>query len=332
MSASITANFAPRRSRVALGRVAGMASAVKTRTTFSRGLIRALAAEPITAADALDLLTQGGSASRLSAPSSFPTWHMARAGRDDPAVGLARRGVAAAPLPPPLLAARRGPCAPVSARRRRSGDARSLWPRKTNKVSTRSIDAEVPKPAPAPEAVPTPPHPPPPGKARLVDVRDWKSWDREHLTRPARVCLNAPFSASHASDDALVDALVSACKRGGAVPSDGTVAIVCDADGASGAQEAAAAALIGRGWREETVRTLAGGWEADNGGWKRELTASGRRRPPAGRWVPTGNEALKSGLNCGDAAASYEEGGNAATARYNRKAMEGERGRSGTGA
>ena len=29
--------------------------------------------------------------------------------------------------------------------------------------------------------------------------------------------------------------------------------------------------------------------------------------PPPGRWVPTGTEALKSGLNVGDVAESYEE-------------------------
>lgn len=36
---------------------------------------------------------------------------------------------------------------------------------------------------------------------------------------------------------------------------------------------------------------------------------SGKRRPPAGRWVSTGKEALKSGLNIPGVAESYDEGG-----------------------
>ena len=40
----------------------------------------------------------------------------------------------------------------------------------------------------------------------------------------------------------------------------------------------------------------------------RHYTPSGRDRPPpGGRWVPSGTEALKSGLNVGDVAESYEE-------------------------
>ena len=48
---------------------------------------------------------------------------------------------------------------------------------------------------------------------------------------------------------------------------------------------------------------LAGGWAA----FRREWTATLRPAPPPGRWVPTGQEALKSGLMSGDAALSYEE-------------------------
>ena len=43
---------------------------------------------------------------------------------------------------------------------------------------------------------------------------------------------------------------------------------------------------------------------------------SGKRRPPAGRWVSTGTEALKSGLNIPGVAESYDEGGNLVKARY----------------
>ena len=47
-----------------------------------------------------------------------------------------------------------------------------------------------------------------------------------------------------------------------------------------------------------------GGWAA----WSRIFSTSGRRKPPPGKWVPTGQEALKSGLMSG-AAETYEEGG-----------------------
>lgn len=43
---------------------------------------------------------------------------------------------------------------------------------------------------------------------------------------------------------------------------------------------------------------------------------SGKRKPPAGRWISTGKEALKSGLNIPGVAESYDEGGNLVQARY----------------
>lgn len=43
---------------------------------------------------------------------------------------------------------------------------------------------------------------------------------------------------------------------------------------------------------------------------------SGKRRPPAGRWVSTGKEALKSGLNIPGVAESYTEGGDLRSARW----------------
>lgn len=45
-------------------------------------------------------------------------------------------------------------------------------------------------------------------------------------------------------------------------------------------------------------------------------STSGRRKPPPGRWVSSGREALKSGLNIPGVAESYDEGGNLASARY----------------
>lgn len=53
-------------------------------------------------------------------------------------------------------------------------------------------------------------------------------------------------------------------------------------------------------------------------------TPSGKRRPPPGRWVSTGKEALKSGLNIPGVADSYDEGGNLATARFAEGLKDGE--------
>lgn len=51
---------------------------------------------------------------------------------------------------------------------------------------------------------------------------------------------------------------------------------------------------------------------------------SGKRRPPAGRWVSTGKEALKSGLNIPGVAESYDEGGNLTQARWAKGLAPGE--------
>jgi hypothetical protein len=51
---------------------------------------------------------------------------------------------------------------------------------------------------------------------------------------------------------------------------------------------------------------------------------SGKRRPPPGRWVSTGKEALKSGLNIPGVAESYDEGGNLTSARFARGLKDGE--------
>jgi hypothetical protein len=51
---------------------------------------------------------------------------------------------------------------------------------------------------------------------------------------------------------------------------------------------------------------------------------SGKRRPPPGRWVSTGKEALKSGLNIPGVAESYDEGGNLTSARWAKGLREGE--------
>eukprot|EP00959_Pyramimonas_sp_CCMP1952_P083491 1745397-Pyramimonas_sp.AAC.1 len=72
-------------------------------------------------------------------------------------------------------------------------------------------------------------------------------------------------------------------------------------DGGAASQEAMSQ-LLAAGYANALM--VEGGWAA----WSRIFSTSGRRKPPAGKWVPTGQEALKSGLMSG-AAETYEEGG-----------------------
>lgn len=61
-------------------------------------------------------------------------------------------------------------------------------------------------------------------------------------------------------------------------------------------------ALLASGYQNVVV--MKGGYES----WLKIYSTSGRARPPPGRWVSTGTEALKSGLNVGGTALTYEEG------------------------
>ena len=110
------------------------------------------------------------------------------------------------------------------------------------------------------------------------------------------------------------------------------------ADGEQGSAEAATL-LESAGF--SGALQLEGGYDAYTQVW----SPSGKRRPPAGRWVstgalrlgalgcerppvvqppapalacatPAGKEALKSGLNIPGVAEAYDEGGNLQTARY----------------
>ena len=70
-----------------------------------------------------------------------------------------------------------------------------------------------------------------------------------------------------------------------------------------GPEQAGAAEALTTHAGYTNVIALAGGWAE----WRKHYTATSRPAPPPGRWIPTGQEALKSGLMSGDAAASYEE-------------------------
>jgi len=124
---------------------------------------------------------------------------------------------------------------------------------------------------------------------KFLDLRDERSYDNEHLTKPAQCSQNVPLPED-------VAALAQACES--ARLSKAVPWLVADQDGSRSTE--AAAALIDAGWEAVAV---VGGYS----GWREVWTTSGRRVPPKGRWVATGKEALKSGLNVGGAALSYEE-------------------------
>lgn len=124
---------------------------------------------------------------------------------------------------------------------------------------------------------------------KFLDLRSEQEYEDERLTRPARCSMNVPFPENPAT-------LPHAAAAAGV--SKGTAWMVADADGSR--VEEATAALSQAGFE---VLAVKGGYQ----GWRACWTTSGRKVPPKGRWVASGREALKSGLNVGDAAASYEE-------------------------
>jgi len=130
----------------------------------------------------------------------------------------------------------------------------------------------------------------------FLDLRSAKEYDQEHLTKPPRRSVNVPCAG--VSGAAEADEFAERVRKAKVAASQ-PVLVVCG-DGSAGA--GAAAALEERGWQQAVA--VEGGYQA----WRELYTTSGRNVPPKGRWVPTGTESLKSALNVGDAAMSYEEG------------------------
>ncbi|QDZ25916.1 hypothetical protein HOP50_19g84650 [Chloropicon primus] len=124
---------------------------------------------------------------------------------------------------------------------------------------------------------------------KFLDVREERAYEEEHLTKPAQCSKNLPLP----EDVELLPQAAEAERL-----SKGTAWLVADEDGTRAVE--AARALKDAGWETAAV---VGGYR----GWREVWTTSGRRVPPKGRWVATGKEALKSGLNVGGAALSYEE-------------------------
>jgi len=126
----------------------------------------------------------------------------------------------------------------------------------------------------------------------ILDVRPAKAFDQERLVKPPKSCFNAPASLAP-------DAFAAAVAKGlGRALTRGVLVM-----GTAGEEDAAAPlqALLQLGF--VNAQGVSGGWTE----WRKHYTTTCRPTPPVGRWVPTGQEALKSGLMSGDAAFSYEE-------------------------
>eukprot|EP00193_Tetraselmis_chui_P013753 CAMPEP_0177771742 /NCGR_PEP_ID=MMETSP0491_2-20121128/11794_1 /TAXON_ID=63592 /ORGANISM="Tetraselmis chuii, Strain PLY429" /LENGTH=233 /DNA_ID=CAMNT_0019289391 /DNA_START=48 /DNA_END=746 /DNA_ORIENTATION=- len=143
---------------------------------------------------------------------------------------------------------------------------------------------------------------------KFLDLRTEREFDNERLTKPARCSVNVPIVTVDVDGTASANPEF-ATLLAAAVPSKTTKLLVASQSGEPWSSYAMQV-LTTLGYAEAVE--VVGGYMA----WTEVFSTSGRRRPPAGRWVSTGTEALKSGLNVGDAAASYTEGGDLQHARW----------------
>ena len=125
----------------------------------------------------------------------------------------------------------------------------------------------------------------------FVDMRSAKAYDYEHVTKPAKMTVNVPYE--HGSMDEFVGEL----KMKFSSPS--AKLLLVDETGEDGIM--AAELLRESGYAG--VHGVVGGYAT----WLKHYTTTGRRRIQ-GKFISTGREALKSGLDLDPAVAStYEE-------------------------
>ena len=124
----------------------------------------------------------------------------------------------------------------------------------------------------------------------FVDCRSFREYDRSHITKPPARTVNVPAADS-------VEDWVAACRE---KTRPLMKLLIVDADGSR--VDAFASALVDAGY--SNVVAVEGGYAA----WTAKYTTFGRKVPPKGKFVSTGKEALKSGLDLDDTvAAAYEE-------------------------
>ncbi len=124
----------------------------------------------------------------------------------------------------------------------------------------------------------------------FVDMRSAKAYDDEHVTKPVKMTVNVPFEQG--SVDKFVGEIMVKFRPGAKL-------LLVDETGEDGIK--AAEVLREAGY--DGVYGVVGGYA----GWLKNYTTTGRRRIQ-GKFVSTGREALKSGLDLDPAVAStYEE-------------------------
>ena len=125
----------------------------------------------------------------------------------------------------------------------------------------------------------------------FVDMRSEKAYDLEHITKPPRMTVNIPYQGGDIEEYAsLIQHRYSNTTTG--------MLLVCE-NGDVGI--ATAGVLQAKGYAK--AYGVEGGYLA----WMQKFTTSGRRRI-GGKFVSSGKEALKSGLNLdAEVASTYEE-------------------------
>jgi len=127
----------------------------------------------------------------------------------------------------------------------------------------------------------------------FIDMRSKREYDEEHITKPARKTVNIPCCTGD-EVDGFVGEIVKRYRD------TAKLLLVCK----SGELGVECAEILMKEYGYGSVYGVQGGYE----GWMEKYTTSGRRRMPKGKFVSSGREALKSGLNLDPTVAStYEE-------------------------
>ena len=130
----------------------------------------------------------------------------------------------------------------------------------------------------------------------FVDMRSAKEYENEHIVKPPRQTVNVPFISEKDTIASYAEKIREKYKH----PSTAKLLLV-DADGTIGIE---VATELREKFGYESVYGVVGGYD----GWMVKWTPSGRKRPPKGKFVATGRESLKSGLDLDpEVAATYEE-------------------------
>lgn len=129
----------------------------------------------------------------------------------------------------------------------------------------------------------------------FVDMRSAKMYENEHIVKPPRQTVNVPYA-----EEDSIEQFTDKLKNKYINPSSAKLLLAC----ADGQIACKVAEKMQKEFGYEQVFGVKGGYD----GWMVKWTPSGRKRPPKGKFVATGRESLKSGLDLDpEVAATYEE-------------------------